>query len=47
MLIKELPAISGRIDVVGTVSYASQKPWLYLSTVKNNILFGQPYNRHK
>ncbi|XP_072375446.1 ATP-binding cassette subfamily C member 4-like isoform X1 [Diabrotica undecimpunctata] len=47
MLLKELTPYSGRVDVVGTISYASQKPWLFPSTVKSNILFGQPYNRHK
>ncbi|CAG9831238.1 unnamed protein product [Diabrotica balteata] len=47
MLLKELTPYSGRVDVVGTISYTSQKPWLFPSTVKSNILFGQPYNRHK
>ncbi|CAG9865345.1 unnamed protein product [Phyllotreta striolata] len=47
MLLKELPAASGRVDVAGTISYASQTPWLFSSSIKTNILCGQPYNKHK
>ncbi|XP_050461230.1 ATP-binding cassette sub-family C member 4-like isoform X2 [Cataglyphis hispanica] len=27
------------------ISYASQEPWLFSGTVKDNILFGQPFDR--
>ena len=30
-----------------TVAYAAQKAWLLNDTVKNNILFGQPYIRER
>ncbi|CAH0557612.1 unnamed protein product [Brassicogethes aeneus] len=49
LLLKELPYSSGKLDVQGDITYASQEPWLFVSNVRNNILFGQPYvkNRYK
>ncbi|KAG5867521.1 hypothetical protein JTB14_027161 [Gonioctena quinquepunctata] len=47
MLLKELPVSAGRMEVIGSVSYASQDPWLFSSTIRNNILFGRSYNRHR
>lgn len=47
LILKELPLISGKLQVSGQVSYASQEPWLFASTVKNNILFGQEFDKKK
>ncbi|KAG5881559.1 hypothetical protein JTB14_033064 [Gonioctena quinquepunctata] len=47
VLLKELPLIGGRVEVLGNVSYASQEPWLFVSSVRNNILFGKPYERNR
>lgn len=30
-----------------SVAYASQKPWLLNATLRDNILFGQPYNARR
>ncbi|KAJ8919555.1 hypothetical protein NQ315_002177 [Exocentrus adspersus] len=43
MLLRELPLNCGKVDVSGTMSYASQVPWLFVSSVRDNILFGKPY----
>ncbi|XP_074034740.1 ATP-binding cassette sub-family C member 4 isoform X2 [Leptinotarsa decemlineata] len=43
LLLGELPMKSGNIFLGGEISYSSQEPWLFSSTVRNNILFGQPY----
>ncbi|XP_018576132.1 probable multidrug resistance-associated protein lethal(2)03659 isoform X2 [Anoplophora glabripennis] len=49
LLLRELPLNAGRVDIGGSISYASQESWLFVSSVRNNILFGRPYikNRYK
>lgn len=47
LILKELPLVSGRLDVEGSISYASQEPWLFVSSVRNNILFGRPYMKNR
>ncbi|XP_063223958.1 ATP-binding cassette sub-family C member 4-like [Bacillus rossius redtenbacheri] len=42
-LLRELPLHSGSVQVEDDVSYASQEPWLFVGSVRSNILFGQPY----
>nr|CAH7718231.1 unnamed protein product [Callosobruchus chinensis] len=42
LLIGELQG-TGRVEVSGRVAYASQEPWLFVNSVRNNILFGRPY----
>ncbi|KAL5284866.1 ABCC4.2 family protein [Megaselia abdita] len=46
-ILGELPATSGSVDVKGSVSYASQEPWLFTGTVRQNILFGLPYDKRR
>ncbi|XP_049854957.1 ATP-binding cassette sub-family C member 4-like [Schistocerca gregaria] len=43
VLLGELPLSGGTVAVGGDVSYASQDPWLFVGTVRQNILFGQEY----
>ncbi|KAM3966609.1 ATP-binding cassette subfamily C member 4 isoform 2-T2 [Aphomia sociella] len=47
LLLNELRSTSGRIHLCGPLSYASQEPWLFVTTVRQNILFGLPYNAKK
>ncbi|CAH0699047.1 unnamed protein product [Spodoptera exigua] len=44
LLLKELPVASGNLSISGTMSYASQEPWLFPATVRENILFGLDYD---
>ncbi|XP_072935686.1 ATP-binding cassette sub-family C member 4-like isoform X2 [Epargyreus clarus] len=43
MMLHELPCSEGSMSVVGSISYASQDPWLFVGSVRQNILFGQPF----
>uniref|UniRef100_A0A1X7USF3 ABC transporter domain-containing protein n=1 Tax=Amphimedon queenslandica TaxID=400682 RepID=A0A1X7USF3_AMPQE len=43
-LLKELPALQGSVVVNGSIGYASQEAWVFSATVRDNILFGLPYN---
>lgn len=46
-ILKELPLSDGSIEVNGTVSYASQEPWLFAGSVRQNILFGEPMDKSR
>lgn len=39
-ILGELPLEGGNIRINGEISYASQEPWLFSATVRQNILFG-------
>ncbi|XP_012261830.2 ATP-binding cassette sub-family C member 4-like [Athalia rosae] len=47
LLLGELPVSQGQYHVNGTISYASQEPWLFGGNVRHNILFGQSYDKTK
>lgn len=47
VLLHELPLKSGSLIVNGSTSYASQEPWIFPATVRQNILFGQEYDRDR
>jgi ABC-type multidrug transport system fused ATPase/permease subunit len=43
-LLKEMPKVSGDVFVPNPIAYASQEPWIINTTIRQNILFGQPYD---
>ncbi|KAJ3652727.1 hypothetical protein Zmor_018665 [Zophobas morio] len=47
VITKEYKNIQGDLEVVGSISCASQEPWLFPSTIKQNILFGSSYNENR
>ncbi|CAG9833841.1 unnamed protein product [Diabrotica balteata] len=47
LLLGEMELTHGSVQVGGKISYSSQQPWLFQSTIRNNILFGQPHNKNR
>ena len=39
--------ICGTITLQGTLVYVPQTPWIFSGTIRENILFGQPYDEQK
>ena len=46
-LLGEIETIKGRMDVRGSVFFVSQEPWIFTATLKQNILFGKPFEQPK
>ncbi|KAJ8684020.1 hypothetical protein QAD02_019812, partial [Eretmocerus hayati] len=46
-ILQEILPACGVIKINGKISYASQEPWLFAASVRQNILFGQPMNRKR
>ncbi|KAF0695327.1 hypothetical protein As57867_013802, partial [Aphanomyces stellatus] len=46
-LLGELDKVDGSVFVGGQVAYFSQQPWIQNMTIRENILFGRPYERSK
>ena len=46
-VLKELNVTNGKVDVQGTVFYVAQEPWIFNGSIKQNILFGLPFNQKK
>lgn len=38
---------SGHLAVNGSVAYAAQQAWIFNGTVRDNILFGKPYEQER
>ncbi|XP_064214629.1 probable multidrug resistance-associated protein lethal(2)03659 isoform X2 [Tribolium castaneum] len=46
-ILSEVSPAKGMIEVEGIISYASQEPWIFSGSVRQNILFGEEFNPAK
>jgi ABC-type iron transport system FetAB ATPase subunit len=46
-MLGELEDYTGEVSVRGKISYVSQQAWIFPSSLKQNILFGLPYDKEK
>lgn len=46
-ILDEAPLKRGRIVQEGTLAYVCQRPWIFSGTVRENILFGEPYSEER
>ncbi|XP_023316090.1 multidrug resistance-associated protein 4 isoform X1 [Trichogramma pretiosum] len=51
-ILREIPQLAsnagsnlGEVRVLGSCSYGPQEPWIFASSVRQNILFGRPYEQ--
>lgn len=46
-IIGEMKKLSGDVEVTGSVAYCSQQAWIQNATLKDNILFGVPFDKDR
>ncbi len=46
-ILGEMMMTTGKVEVNGSVAYCGQTPWILNATVKDNILFGEPFDEQR
>ncbi|KAL5288615.1 ABCC4.2 family protein [Megaselia abdita] len=46
-LLGEVPIVNGKLAINGKISYASQQPWVFEGTIRDNIVFTSEYDSVK
>lgn len=44
VILGEVPLSNGEVNISGKISYASQEPWIFEGSIKENIVFVEPYD---
>jgi ATP-binding cassette subfamily C (CFTR/MRP) protein 4 len=44
-IMSEIPIVSGNLFIHGQISYSSQKPWIFSGSIRQNILFGDHFDK--
>ncbi|KAL5283205.1 ABCC4.2 family protein [Megaselia abdita] len=47
ILLGEINIIEGRVYVNGSISYSSQEPWLFEGSIRDNIVFVEPFDQDR
>lgn len=47
MILSEIRPKSGNVILNGQISYAGQDSWVFAATIRQNIIFGQEYIKHR
>ena len=43
-MLGEVPRLDGRVCVRGSIAYCAQTPWIQNASLRDNVLFGRPYD---
>ena len=46
-LLGEMTTVSGEMHVHGDISYVPQEAWIFTASLRDNILFGQEYDKER
>ncbi|KAK9870549.1 hypothetical protein WA026_008110 [Henosepilachna vigintioctopunctata] len=46
-ILREYVILNGKVNIEGSISYCPQNPWLFPSSIKQNIIFGQTFIESK
>ncbi|KAL3981708.1 multi drug resistance-associated protein (MRP) [Acanthocheilonema viteae] len=46
-ILGEMDKLNGTLDIVGSIAYAPQQPWIQNLSLMDNILFGSPFNSER
>ncbi len=46
-MLNEVPIESGSVAVSGSVSYACQEPWIFSGSLRQNVIFSNPFDEQR